>query len=100
MSTDTIENFKEECSELLHKLKQERDELNLQMHLAKADAHDEWERLEKKWNHFQGKAATVGDAAAEASKEVGAATRILAEELKHGYQHIREAIAKESGTLI
>ena len=100
MSDDTIDRVKEECSELLGKLKQERDELNLQMHLAKAEAHDEWERLEVKWKHFQSKAASVGDVAAETSKDVGAATRILADELKRGYQHIREAIGKESGTLL
>ena len=96
MSDDTITNIKAECSELLHKLEQERDELKLQMHLAKAEALDEWERMEKKWHHFQGKAAAMGDAAAESSKDVGAAVGILGEELKHGYQHIREAIAKES----
>lgn len=100
MSTDTFTNIKSEYSEILEKLKYERDEINLQMHLAKAEAREEWDKLEKKWNHFQGKAATVGDAASEASKDIGAATRVLAEELKHGYQHIREAIAKESGTLI
>ena len=100
MSDDTIEHVKEECSELLGKLKQERDELKLQIHLAKAEAHDEWEHLEDKWKQFQNKAAIVGDAASAVSKDVGAATRILGHEIKRGYQQIREAIAKESGTLV
>ncbi len=100
MTADRVRSIKVEISEALDKLKYERDELELQMHLAKAEARDEWERLEKKWNHFQSKAASVSDAASEASKDVATATHVLADELKHGYQRIREAIAHESGTLI
>lgn len=91
MSNDTIATLKKEYAELVQKLASERDEINLQMHLAKAEAREEWERSEGKWHHFQKHAATVGDVAADSSKEVGAAIRLLADELKAGYQRIREA---------
>ena len=96
MSNDTITNLKTEIAELVEKLRHERDELNLQLHLAKAEAREEWWYLEKKWEHFQENSAIVGDAALEASQEIGAATHKLGEELKNGYQHIREAIKNAS----
>lgn len=73
-------------------LKQARDELRVQMHLAKADARDEWENLEKKWDEFEGRMDKVEDAAEDAAKDVGQAASALGEELKAGYQRIRDAI--------
>ncbi|MFT4564765.1 MAG: hypothetical protein ACI9BW_004535 [Gammaproteobacteria bacterium] len=95
MSIDSIATLKKECAELTQKLASERDEINVQMHLAKAEAREEWERTEQKWHHFQNRAATAGDAAADASKEVGAAMRLLAHELKAGYQRIRESVKQD-----
>ena len=85
MSNDSLVTLKKECAELTQKLASERDEINVQMHLAKAQARDEWERTEQKWHHFQDRAATVGDAA----------IRLLAEEIKAGYQRIREAMKQD-----
>lgn len=96
MSKDATEKLKSEISDLAKKLKYERDELNLQMHLAKAEARDEWDALEKQWNHFQGKVALVTGAAHDASAEIGTATCLLGEEIKNGYKHIREAFKSEA----
>ena len=96
MAEETLNDLKAEIAALLEKLKYERDELKLQIHLAKANAHDEWERMEGKWDTFHDKAAAVGETAADASKDVAAATRILGGELKKGYERIREAIAAGS----
>ena len=93
MSSDT--DLKAGLVKLLQDLKHERDELNVQMHLAKAEARDEWRRMEEKWKHFHGKATAVGEVAADSSKDVEAATRILGEELKKGYVRIRKAIAAQ-----
>jgi hypothetical protein len=96
MATDTTREFKAEVSDLLETLKRERDEIRVQLHLAQAEARDEWERMEKKWENFHGKAAAVGEVAAGASKDVGAAARVLGEELKKGYARIRKAIADQA----
>ena len=42
--------------DLLDELKQKRDELRLQIHLASKDAKDEWEELEGKMKDFAAKA--------------------------------------------
>jgi hypothetical protein len=93
MSDSTLDEIKEEIAELVQWVKTERDELNLQIHLAKSEAHDEWSQLEKKWAQFQHKAATVSSVASEATQEIGEATRVLGEELKSAYRGIRKAIA-------
>lgn len=73
-------------------LRQTRDELRVQMHLAKAEARDDWDNLEKKWDDFQGRMDKVEDAAGDAAKDVGGALSSLGEEIKAGYQRIRDAM--------
>ena len=41
--------MREEFAKLVEKLKTERDEINLKMHLASMEAKKEFEEAEKKW---------------------------------------------------
>lgn len=66
----------------LQDLKQMRDELEVQLHLASADARDEFAELEKKWDQLRARAGVVGDAASQTADSV-------ADELKKGYQRIK-----------
>ena len=75
--------------QVIDKLRQERDELRLQMRLGKAEFKEEWEALERKWEHLEGRMAGVKDEAREASREVGAAFGMLADELGEAYRRIR-----------
>ena len=73
-------------------LRMARDELRVQMHLAKADARDEWDRLEGKWDEFEEKWDKIEDAAEDAGKDIGRALTALGQELKAGYEKIRDAM--------
>ena len=77
---------------LIEELRQARDELHLQTHLAKAEVKEEWEELEEKWEHFRNQAARVGEQTGEAAEDVGEALALLGEELKKGYHRIRKAM--------
>lgn len=83
---------KERVQEAVEKLKQQRDELRLKMHLAKADARDEWDELEGKWEHLKERAKAAGGEASEASGDVGEAFKSLASEIKKGYERIRSQL--------
>ncbi len=83
---------KDDIKEVFDNLKQQRDELRVKMHLAAADAKDEWEVLEKKWGHFEGKAKQVGGEAKEASKDIWEATKALGAEIREGYDRIRKQL--------
>jgi chromosome segregation ATPase len=82
---------KEQYQELMAKLEQQRDELRLKMHLAKAEAKEEWEELEKKWDRLKSRMGDAGDEADDAWDDIQAAAGILADEIKKGYDRIRKA---------
>jgi hypothetical protein len=78
---------KEQIEEMVSTLKQLRDELKVQIHLGKAEAKDEWEKLEEK-----GHSRSVAEAAGESAKNVSSALEIVGEELKSGYDRIRKLL--------
>lgn len=73
--------------DLVADLKQKRDELRVQMHLASKEAQDEWEELEEKMQEFSSRAEL-----SKTSEGLGDALGKLGEELKQGYKRVRNAI--------
>jgi hypothetical protein len=79
--------------DVLAKLKQERDELALKMHLGKKEVAAEWEKLEARWNEIRAtKVPPIRDAAKETAQGLGSALDLAAEELKKGYAKIRKLL--------
>ncbi len=76
-------------SALVDRLRQERDELKLKARLGAAEVKEEWEELEEKWEGLKSRLGEIGEAAGEATDDVKAAVRMLADELKEGYAKIR-----------
>ncbi len=76
-----------EYDRIVEQLKQKRDELKLQMHLAGKDANDEWQDLEKKMKRFVEKAELQ-----RSGDGVGDALQSLGRELKDGYERMRRAL--------
>ena len=83
--------IKEELDNLLAKLKAERDEVNLNLHLASMDIKQEFDDAEQKWNHFK---TEVVDESAEVTEDLLAKAKIISEELKDTYQRIAHRLAK------
>ncbi len=83
-----------DIDEIVEELKQKRDELRVQIHLASKEVKDEWEELEEKMEDFSGKARQFADDAKlkETGEGIGDALGQLGSELKHGYDRIRDAI--------
>jgi len=77
---------------ILDELKRYRDEARVRIHLAKADAKDEWERLEHGWTQLRAKMGTAGREVEKTAADVGAALRLAAEELRDGYHRIRTSV--------
>jgi hypothetical protein len=75
------------------KLKQERDEIALKMHLGRKDLESEWKELEAKWNQLKAvKGPPLKEAATHTAQGVGSAMELAAEELKKGYAKIRKLL--------
>ena len=80
----------------LDALRQLRDELRVQIHLARADALDEWEKAEAKWHRVQSQLSMSETGAKKAAKGATAAWRELVREMSDGYSRVREAIRSSS----
>ena len=82
--------MKSTLDEIKAEIEQLRDELKLKAHLGKAEARDELEKLEKKWDAFLKEYKPVADEAEKTAKNTVAALGVAAGELKAGYERIRK----------
>ena len=80
--------MKEKFDELLEKLSAERDEINLQLHLASMEVKDEFSDAEGKWEQVKQKASEIADDSVETTDEFIAAAKVIGEELAESYQRI------------
>ena len=81
-----------ELDDFLDALERARDEIGLKIHLAAADARDEWEELEKKWRRLRGRIDAVGRVAEDTAGDVGDALEQVGRELKKGYERLRKVL--------
>ncbi len=79
-------------NEMVNKIKQMRDEIELKIHLAAADVKDEWDEVEKKFDHVRGRAERVAEAAEDAAENVGEAIELAAAEVRQGYERIKNLL--------
>ena len=79
-----------EFETLLEGIRQQRDELRVQLNLAKAEVREQWDDLEQKWDHLNARAKLAGAEAGEAARDVVAAMTLVGEEIKEGYRRIRK----------
>ena len=79
-------------SELISSLKQQRDELALQIHLGKAEAREEWDKVTAKLEKLNKEYEPVKDAVAETADNVFSALKLAANEVKDGFERIRKAL--------
>ncbi len=82
----------DDLKKLVEDLKQQRDEINVQLHLAKAEVRDEWDTLEVKWEEVKGKMAGVNEAATQTKESITSAAALLVEEIKQGYERIKKTL--------
>ncbi len=69
-----------------------RDELHVQLHLAGQDLRDQWDRLERGWNHVEGRMKQVGEVSDDVGTEVRETLHVLADQLRGGYERIKSLL--------
>jgi hypothetical protein len=79
-------------SNMISDLKQERDELSVQIHLGKQEVKQEWEKLDDKLNKLNHRFDPFKDAVAEAGDDVWDAMKNVGEEIKAGFRRIRKEL--------
>ena len=83
-----MDDIREQVDGLVADLKREYGELRVQANLAKREAADELKVLDSKMHQLEAKAKELGSATADASKDIGAAAKLLGEEIRNGFRDI------------
>ena len=78
--------------EMIDSLKQLRDELRLKIHLGSKEAQDQYDALEQKWDQMMKDSQPVKDAVSDTARGVGVAAELAVDELKGGYEKIRDLL--------
>ena len=83
---------KRRIEDTLAALKRERDELALKVHLAKAEARDEWKDLQARLDELEARARPVAKVVGETAGEVGTSLELAADEIRKGFAKIRKLL--------
>lgn len=78
--------------ELISSLKQQRDDLAVRMHLAGAEAKQEWGRLDDKVNQLSHRFDPVKRAVGDSADDLWESLKLLGEELQHGFERVRKSL--------
>jgi predicted nucleic acid-binding Zn-ribbon protein len=76
----------------MDKLRQLRDELRVQAELGRAELREFWGDLERRWHRLEGRLELARESAREDSQNVREAARLLADELRESYEHLRKRL--------
>lgn len=85
-------SMKDDLNKLNETVKQYRDELRVQLHLARQDVRDEWDDLDEYWDRFRQKLDDIRRDAEGVGEETRETAYNLGEELKAGYERIRKRL--------
>ena len=77
---------------MVSSLKQQRDELKLQIHLGSTEAKEEWTKLEEKFQRFTSDYEPVKHAVDETAEDVWESLKLVAGEIKTGFNRIRKSL--------
>ena len=87
-----MSKHEKELDDLLEKLKQRRDELNLQLHLGKAEAKELWQQTEEKWQRLRDQLEQIDNETGDVAKDAGATAMLVADEIRQGYERLRKLL--------
>ena len=85
-------DINDEIAKLRDGLLQQRDELLVQLNLAKLESKDEWEAIESKLEQWQLNAKGALEEAKDASEDIHASLSLLGDEIKAAYDRIKSRL--------
>ena len=89
----SIREFSSRFRDELAAVRRARDELQVQIHLGKADAQERWHELEKNWQELERCATSLSEDAREPLQDAREAAEDLATELRRGYRRLKRTLS-------
>ena len=87
-TTEHARRFEDELTDL----RRVRDELVVQLHLGKLEAQELWEKLERRFGEAESRVRALAQRVEEPGRDVVDAARLQIDEIRSGYQRIRELL--------
>jgi len=84
--------IKDELQDTTEKLRREREELSVKIHLASMEVRDEWEEFEEKWEEFTARSKQFYKEVEPSLGDIRTALSLLGSELEAGYKKIKSAL--------
>ena len=81
-----------QLEESISRLKQQREELAVQIHLGKVEAKEEWERLNVRLDELAKEYEPLKDAVEQSAGNVFDSLKLVADEVKEGFDRIRKTL--------
>lgn len=82
-------DLRDTLKEEIEAFRQLRDELRVQTELGKADLRDKAHELEQRWHRLEARLEGARKDAKADAEDVREAVRLLARELRDGFEHLR-----------
>ena len=82
----------DEVKHIIEEVKQKRDEIEVQLNLGKMEVKDIWEETEGKLEDLKSKSSQVAEEAGDTAKNTLEAAKLLAGEIKKGYENIKKIL--------
>ena len=83
---------RDQIAELISSLKQQRDELAVQIHLGQAEAKEEWNKITAKLDELTKDYEPLKGAVEQSAANVFDAMKLVASEIEEGFQRIRKTL--------
>jgi hypothetical protein len=83
---------RKQLDDLIQNLKRQRDELAVQMHLGKAEARQQWEKVTAQLDKLTADYQPTKEAVAESTEHVLTALKQVAVEVQQGFDRIRKSL--------
>ncbi len=87
-----MSEIKNQLEEELDNVRAMRDDLRVRLHLGGAELRDQWDKLERGWQHVEGRLKVIGNESDEVASEIRETLHVLAEQLKDGYERVKSVL--------
>ena len=82
----------EQLEQAWQNLKTQRDEIRLQIHLAKAELKEEWEKLDPAWQKAQHEYEELKEATEDAASDMHKNLTVVTDELSSAFERIKKRL--------
>jgi biopolymer transport protein ExbB/TolQ len=83
---------RKQLDDLICSLKKQRDELAVQIHLGKAEAKEQWDKVTAQLDQLSKDYQPAREAAEESAENILAALKLVAGEVQEGFDRVRKSL--------